>query len=117
MNNVAIIGGRSFTDYNFMKAKVESWEEEHGSFKTVVSGAAIGADTLAVKYADEHSKQKLIYPANWSKYGRAAGPIRNKLICECSDVILAFPTTDSIGTYDTIRQAKAFDIPVYIFTK
>ena len=44
--------------------------------------------------------------ADWERYGRAAGPKRNKLIVDAADVVIAFPSLYSKGTLNTIKLAK-----------
>ena len=114
-NKVAIIGGRNFTDYHFLKTTIQNWEEIHGSFTTVVSGGASGADELGEKYADEFGKEKLIFLTDWKTHGKAAGPIRNTIIIDNSDAVLAFPTPTSRGTWDSVNKVKKKEIPTFIF--
>lgn len=57
----------------------------------------------------------IIHPAEWKKFGKVAGMMRNTIIVERSDIIIAFPIGSSIGTWDTIRKAKKLNKPVYIF--
>ena len=48
-------------------------------------------------------------PADWNKYGKAAGPIRNTDIAKISDVIIACVSEDRTGgTEDTIKKFKKF---------
>lgn len=47
-----------------------------------------------------------IYYANWKKYGKAAGPIRNSLIIDDCTHVIAFPSKNGSGTQDTINKAK-----------
>lgn len=43
-----------------------------------VHGACKGADLLASSVAQKLGYKVLAYPADWEKYGKAAGPIRNQ---------------------------------------
>ena len=57
------------------------------------------------------------YPAEWSKFGRAAGPIRNKqMLDENPDIDLAFafhPNLDkSKGTKDMVERLEKAEIEV-----
>lgn len=52
---------------------------------------------------------------NGKKYGKAAGPIRNNLIVETSDIIIAFPKPTSTGTKDTIKKANKSNKTVHIY--
>lgn len=102
---LAIVGSRNFTDYdmmcNFIKSKFDL-----SKIDAIVSGGAKGADTLAERFAHENNLLLYVKEADWKKYGRAAGPKRNKLIVEEADVVVAFPTETSKGTLNTINIAK-----------
>ena len=50
------------------------------------------------------------YPANWEKYGKSAGHIRNAEMLEGADILFAFG--GGVGTYNCIRQALQKRIPV-----
>lgn len=78
----------------------------------VACGAATGADALAIEAAEELGIPMRLFPADWKKHGRAAGPIRNgEMLREFKpDVVWAFP--GGRGTADCVRQAKALGIPV-----
>ena len=82
----------------------------------IVSGGASGADRLAKLYATEGNIPYQEYPANWAKYGRRAGPIRNTLIADNVDVLFAFPSDDSRGTWDTVLKAKERGVEVHVIT-
>lgn len=52
------------------------------------------------------------YPADWKRYGMAAGPIRNRRMLKEGkpDIVIAF--AGGRGTADMVRQAKAAGVPV-----
>lgn len=68
----------------------------------IVSGGAKGADSLAERYAQENGLEMVIYYPDWEKHGRAAGPIRNRLIVDEADAVVAFWDGKSRGTKSTI---------------
>lgn len=78
----------------------------------IVTGGASGADKAAVDWAIVNWGTFREYPANWSQYGRAAGPIRNKEMLEKEkpDLVIAFP--GGPGTRDMVRRAKEAGIEV-----
>jgi len=43
----------------------------------IVHGDAPGADRLADRYAKKHNHLPIPFPANWKRFDRKAGPIRN----------------------------------------
>ena len=79
-----------------------------------VSGNCKGADLIGEKYAKEHGYEIEIFPAEWKKYGRAAGPIRNEKIAEISDYVICFWDGKSKGTFSMIQEAKKLNKPLRI---
>lgn len=102
---IAIVGSRKFNDYDTICKFIEQ-RFDLDQIDAVVSGGAKGVDALAERYARDHHLELIVKSANWAKYGRVAGPIRNKLIVEEADAIIAFPAAESIGTYNTISLAQ-----------
>lgn len=95
---LAIIGSRNFQDFPFMLLKFGEFVQEHGFPSHIVSGGASGADGLAERLASLYAIPTIIHHANWSAYGKRAGPMRNALIRDDADMVLAFPIGSSIGT-------------------
>lgn len=54
------------------------------------------------------------HPANWNRYGKQAGPRRNKQMAETADALLAFWDGESAGTQDMIRKARERGLDVQI---
>ena len=80
----------------------------------IVEGGATGIDSLAKSYAISKNFKYKEFPADWNKYGRAAGPIRNKQMAEYSDILIAFRYVDnpSRGTENMINQAKENNLKI-----
>lgn len=112
MNKVAIIGSRTFKNYEFMKESLKAF-----AIGEIISGGAKGADSLARRYAEEKNITITEFIPEWDKYGKSAGFKRNKLIIEQSDAIIAFWDGQSAGTAHSIRLAKEAGKNVYIFWK
>lgn len=78
----------------------------------LIHGDCEGADRLAGEIAGELGIECAVYSADWH-LGRKAGPIRNQLMIDSDpDLVIAFPLTDSKGTYDCICRAKKAGIAV-----
>lgn len=79
-----------------------------------------GADTDAARYGQRlFNLQAEVHRADWKKYGRAAGPIRNKQMVELgADLCLAFPDhpkgEGSRGTWNCVDLAQQARIPVLV---
>lgn len=74
--------------------------------ETIVSGGAKGADTYAREFAQKHNIKLIEFLPKYDKYGRAAPLVRNILIIEECDCVLAFWDGKSRGTMYTIDWAK-----------
>lgn len=112
---LAIVGGRDFNDYDVLVTWANSiFYLQDTDSKIVVSGGARGADSLARRYTEEHIAEYLEFPADWDKYGKAAGFIRNQTIVDNCDMVLAFWDGKSRGTQDTISKAKKAKKPTFI---
>ena len=71
-----IAGGRDFNDYERLKRYVD-WLRKKYDIKEIVCGMARGADMLGYKYAVENNIKVAKFPADWDKYGKRAGYLRN----------------------------------------
>lgn len=114
---VLVCGGRHFFDYSILSNVLDDCLTKcnYGEEIEIVSGGCKGADSLAERYANENNIAMKIFPANWTKYGKSAGPIRNKeminYIKNYNSIVVAFISKDSIGTKNTVKLAKANNIP------
>ena len=80
----------------------------------IVSGGAKGADTYAREFAIKKGIKIIEFLPDYAKYGRAAPLVRNRLIIDCCDEVLAFWDGKSKGTKYTIDYAKKMGKPVRI---
>ena len=81
---------------------------------TIISGGARGADTYARLFAKEHNLELIEYLPEYDKYGKVAPLIRNKLIVEACDCLIAFWDGNSRGTKFTLDYAKECGKPIKI---
>ena len=100
---VIIAGSRNFNDYQFLEKEIDKLDIE---IDTIVSGCAKGADTLGIQYAVEHEIPIKCFPAEWDKYGKSAGFIRNKEMGDYADYLIAFWDGQSRGTKHMIDYMK-----------
>lgn len=113
---IIIAGSRDFMDYNLLKEKVNKiLQEKRVSHKIVIiSGCARGADTLGLRYASENAFDVEEYPANWDKYGKKAGYMRNVEMAENADALIAFWDGKSKGTKHMIDIATERNLPTRV---
>ncbi len=92
VRRLLVCGDRKWSDYQKVLDTIERIMPE-----VVIHGAATGADEMAGRAADALGIPVEVFPADWQKYGRAAGPIRNKQMLNEGqpDLVLAFH--DDIG--------------------
>lgn len=85
----------------------------------IVSGGCSGADALAERYAHSHGYPLQIFPADWSRYGKRAGYVRNRemhayISTFAERGVIAFWDGTSKGTAQSFALAKEFDNPIRI---
>ena len=86
---------------------------------TVLHGMARGADSLAARAAYELGISVIGFRARWEKFGKAAGPIRNReMLDEKPDLVIAFhdDLESSKGTKDCVEEARRRGIPVEVIS-
>jgi hypothetical protein len=77
----------------------------------VVSGKCWGMDELGELWAKNNNISVLSYPADWKKYSRAAGPIRNAQMGEVGDALICICTFGSRGSNNMIDIMKKLGKP------
>lgn len=111
-HRVLVTGGRDYADYAAVEAALAEFDLDHYiELPVLVHGAARGADSLAAQAAEFLGMPIEAHPANWRKYGKAAGAIRNQEMLDTGvDIVLAFP--GGTGTADMIRRARKAGVEV-----
>jgi hypothetical protein len=90
--------------YKTMGVMLAKW----GTPTKIISGGCRGVGAMAKKYATEMKYEFQEYPADWYRYGAKAGPMRNTIMVDLADKVLAFVDEQSKGTWDTIKKARKF---------
>ncbi len=120
MMKVLVCGDRNWTDGQAIERELLKLCRQT-LVSRVIHGAARGADTLAGRAAKNLYIPQIPFPAQWDKYGRAAGPIRNQQMLDDGrpDLVLAFHENikASKGTKDMVRRAKKAGIEVRVFSQ
>lgn len=80
----------------------------------VVSGGASGVDRLSERWAKDHKIPIEVIRADWSRFGKNAGPIRNAQIIENAQAMIAVWDGLSRGTADSIARAEAKRIDTFV---
>jgi len=82
-----IAGGR---DYRFTKEDTLCLDDMADYITEVVCGMARGADTQGRLWAERMGIPVKEFPANWNRFGRGAGMIRNREMAEYADMVILF---------------------------
>ena len=108
IKRIVIAGCRYYKNYDEAKKYIDeclmSLSEEHTII--IISGGADGADSIGECYAAEHGFEIERYPALWNKYGKKAGPLRNRQMAQVCDMVICFWDGKSNGTRSMIDNAK-----------
>ena len=103
---IIIAVSRNFTDYPKLKKECDPFLQDQKNIEIVSGCHYKGADNLGIQYANENDFNLIKFPADWNKFGKAAGPKRNKEMAIFSDALIAFWDGKSRGTKNMIKFAK-----------
>lgn len=80
MYKIIINGSRDFYNYTYLRLILKDYimtNQINPELIEIISGGAKGADTLAIKFAKEYNLNYKVMNADWNKYGKRAGILRN----------------------------------------
>lgn len=100
--NILICGDREWTDGKSIRSIIDELVKQYGSFKLIVGGAR-GVDSLAA-YIARNVYQLPVdeYPADWERFGKPAGRIRNrKMLAEGKPNLVIAVHSDLYGSKGT----------------
>lgn len=106
-----IAGSRDICNYDVLLEVIEKcpWE-----ITEIISGTAKGVDRMGERWANEHGIPIDLHPANWDKYGKAAGRIRNLEMAEVADATIALWDGKSNGTKNMIELSKKHELGLMV---
>jgi hypothetical protein len=99
---LAVIGTKKFSDFNFLSNILTKIP----NITVIISGGAAGTDTLAKQFAFQNQILFLEFPPDHKKFGDKAKHIRDKLIVEECDELIAFWDGECEGTKYTMDYAE-----------
>ena len=104
---ILVCGGRHYEDRAAVERILTALDPDE-----VVTGGATGVDFWAYNWARNTGLIRHVYPANWDRHGRAAGPIRNQVMLdrEEPDLVVVFP--GGRGTADMARKAEEAGVKI-----
>ena len=87
---IIVCGGRDFTLKNFLYSTLDKMHAAN-PITCVIHGDARGADSLAHQWAISKGINVVPMPADWTRYGNSAGPIRNcEMLLQAPDMVVVF---------------------------
>lgn len=107
---VLVCGSRDWSNWKFLESRLSKLPE--GTH--IIEGGAQGADMMAGQFARGRKWPLSVFPADWKKHGKAAGPIRNRqMLSQLPDLVIAFHRDlwGSKGTKDCVEEAIRRGIP------
>ena len=107
-----IAGSRSITDPAVLRDALV--KIDYTITEVISGGCPQGADALGEAWAQENNIPLIIYKANWDKYGRSAGMIRNELMASVADACICLWDGVSKGTAHMAEIAEETGIPVLV---
>lgn len=108
-----------------VRSTLDSLKPRLPKYKRVllIHGDAAGVDTLADQWAEQCGVPTIPMPAQWDRDSKAAGPLRNVCMlntliqlrtCGWRTMVIAFPSSGSIGTRHMIRISEAAKFEVVV---
>ena len=82
----------------------------------VISGTSRGVDQSGEAYAEKYCIPLVKMPADWDRYGKRAGPIRNRNMATYADAVLVLYDGKSKGSRSMITEALNAGIKLYVLT-
>lgn len=109
---VLVCGGRDHADIGRVFDVLSMYHAER-HFSVLMQGGAQGADSEAAEWAARHPEVRcLTYKANWRKYGKRAGPIRNQRMLDEGKPHLVIAFSGGVGTADMVARARSVGIEI-----
>lgn len=109
--DIVLTGGRDYDDAENTKKILRAVGPAATRF--LVGDCPTGLDFIAREWLLETGIEHQIFSADWKTHGRAAGPLRNRAMCNAAApgaILVAFP--GGRGTNDCVYAAKLKGIPV-----
>ena len=104
-----IAGSRTITDKKLVLKAIEDSKIE---ITEIISGHANGVDKIGEQISYDLGIDLVIFPANWKKWGKSAGPIRNKKMLERAEAAIIVHNCSS-GSVHMAKIAREKGINVY----
>ena len=106
---VLVCGGRDFGDEVYVFEVLKNYP-----ITFLISGGARGVDSFAYNYAVKNNIDHKIINAEWDKYGKKAGYLRNIAMAdENPDLVIAFPGGKGTSMMKKIAKERNISVKEY----
>ncbi len=109
-----IAGSRDIRDYSILDEAMKDYDLKPDE---IISGGARGVDFMGETYSSNNDIVCTTFPADWSRDGKAAGPIRNKKMAKYANeedgALLLIWDGKSRGSASMLREAEALGLTIY----
>lgn len=99
-----------YSMFNYIESTIKG---QFGFIEEIVSGGCRGVDVVGEKVAEECVIKITKFEPDWNKYGKVAGPLRNKEIANYADVLLLIWDGKSKGSLSMKREMKKLNKLIY----
>jgi len=106
-----IAGSRTITDFNEL---LKAIKDSKFDISEVVSGTARGVDLMGEKWAEWSDTPLKRFPAEWDRWRKQAGFMRNTEMANYADALIAVWDGESKGTKNMIDTAKRYGLKVFV---
>lgn len=111
-----ICGDRNWLNEDFIEKCILFYKDK---IEVLIEGEARGADKLSRKAAEKHQIPVLPFPAEWDKFHKAAGPIRNSQMMKEGKPTHVWGyhnyISESSGTLDMLSKAVKAGLPTTFY--
>ena len=107
---VCISGSRGYKNLDNVGFVLEGLPRD----SIIVHGGAVGVDAEADRVARELGFEIEVFNPNWNKFGKSAGPLRNREMVKTCDQLIAFWDGTSRGTASAIAVANELNVPTEV---
>lgn len=118
-DRILVTGDRNWGDLTTLWGVLDRYHKAHG-IACIIEGEARGADRMSREWAEARGVPVDPYPADWGRYRKGAGPIRNQQMIDEGkpDKAFAFHPNleNSRGTADMVKRLENHGIPYKHYT-
>lgn len=101
---VLVCGGRHYANSRLLFDFLDAVDRS-SRIQLLVHGGASGADSIAGNWAQSRNIPIQVFPAQWNKFGKAAGMIRNREMFDQTQPDLVIAAPGGSGTKNMVAYA------------